>query len=76
MIMKKNKQELIVEAAKLAEEHKSKKSIIESILNDLDKEGKMSKKHIGGIAAINEILKEMEDLEIRHLKVLEEIKTN
>ncbi len=72
----KNKQDLIVEAAKLAEEHKLKKNIIENILNDLDAEKNVSKKHVGGIAAINEILKEMEDLEIRHSKILEEIKTN
>ena len=74
--MKKNKQDLINEAAKLSEDHQFKKIIVENILNDLDKEEKVSKKHISGIAAINELLKEMEDLEIKHLKILEEIKTN
>lgn len=72
--MKKNKQELIEEAAKLAKEHEEKKHVIETILNDLDKEEKVSNKHLGGIAAVNEILKEMEDIEIKHIKVLEEIK--
>ena len=74
--MKKSKQELILEAANLAKEHQFKKSVIENILNDLDKEQNISEKHIGGISAINEILKEMEDLEIRHSKTLEEIKNN
>jgi len=71
--MKKTKQELILEAAELAKTHQEKKMIIENILNDLDKE-KISNKHVGGISAVNEILKEMEDLEIKHSKILEEIR--
>lgn len=74
--MKKSKKELIEEAAALAKEHAEKKIVIESILNDLDKEEEVSQKHIGGIAAVNEVLKEMEDIEIRHTKVLEEIRSN
>lgn len=74
--MKKNKQELIEEASLLAKEHQEKKKVIEAILNDLDKENKMSNKHISGITAVNEILKEMEDIEIKHIKILEEIKEN
>lgn len=74
--MKKSKQELIEEAARLAKVHEEKKRVIENILNDLDKEDKVSKKHLGGIAAVNEILKEMEDLEIQHIKILEEIRGN
>lgn len=71
--MKKTKQELIDEAASLAKAHQEKKLVIEAILNDLDKE-KISNKHIEGIAAVNEILKEMEDLEIKYSKLEEEIK--
>ena len=74
--MKKSKQELVEEAAKLAKQHEEKKRVIENILADLDKEDKISKKHIGGIAAVNDILKEMEDIEIKHTKVLQEIKGN
>jgi len=74
--MKKNKQKLIEEAAKLSREHQEKKKVIEAILSDLDKEEKVSQKHIGGITAVNEILKEMEDIEIKHIKILEEIKAN
>lgn len=74
--MKKNKQELIEEAANIARSHQQKKEIIEKMLSDLDKEKKMSEKHINGIAAINEILKEMEILELTHSSVLEQIKGN
>lgn len=71
--MKKTKQELIDEAASIAKAHQEKKLVIESILNDLDKQN-ISNKHIDGIAAVNEILKEMEDLEIKYSKIEEEIK--
>jgi hypothetical protein len=74
--MKVNKQELIVEAARLAKAHQNKKEAIEGILNDLDKEEKMSPKHISGISAVNDILKEMEQLEAEHSKILEQIKAN
>jgi len=73
--MKKTKKELMEEASKLASEHQEKKIVIEKILNDLDKE-KISGKHVGGIAAVNDILKEMEDIEIKHAKLIEEIKAN
>lgn len=71
--MKKTKKELMDDASKLAKEHQEKKMVIENILNDLDKE-KISGKHVGGIAAINDILKEIEDIEIKHSKILEEIR--
>lgn len=72
--MKKNKQELIEEAAKLAISHKQKKEVIEKLLNDLDKEEKMSSKHINGIATVNELLKEMSILEETHENILKQIK--
>jgi len=74
--MKKSKQEITDEIAEIAKAHQEKKLVIENIFNDLDKESKMSDKHINGIAAVNEILKEMEDLEIKHSKLIEEIKAN
>lgn len=70
----KTKQELIEEAANLAKQHSDKKSIVEKILSDLDAEPKISHKHIDGIAAVNEILKEIEELETKHSKIIEEIK--
>lgn len=72
--MKKNKKELIIEAANLAKLHQQKKDAIEKIFLDLDKEEKVSNKHLGGIAAVNEILKEMTTIELEHEKVLEQIK--
>lgn len=72
--MKKSKQEIISEIAIIAKKHEQKKEIIEKIFKDLDVEDKMSQKHIEGIAAVNELLKEMEDLEIQHSKLITEVK--
>lgn len=70
----KSKQKLIEEAANLGKLHQQKKEAIEKILYDLDREEKTSSKHLIGIATINEILKEMNDLEDEHKKILEQIK--
>jgi hypothetical protein len=72
--MKKSKQEMISEMAELAKKHEQKKEVIGKIFKDLDAEDKMSNKHMEGIAAVNELLKEMEDLEIQHSKLMTEIK--
>jgi hypothetical protein len=72
--MKKSKQELIVEAQKIAALHNQKKEIIEKIFADLDKEEKTSQKHLGGIATVNEILKELNVLEEEHYLIIEQIK--
>lgn len=72
--MKKSKQELVEEAAKIALKHQSKKEVIEKIFSDLDKEDKTTVKHIDGIAAVNELLKDLEILENEHFKILEQIK--
>lgn len=74
--MKKSKQELIDETKVLSEAYNQKKEVIEKIFSDLDKEEKASEKHLSGIAAVNEILKEMKELEEKHAKILEEIKGN
>ena len=71
--MKKNKQELIKEASDLAKKHQEKKDVIEKLFSDLDKE-RISNKHMSAISTVNEILKEMEDIEIEHAKIIEEIK--
>ena len=72
--MKKSKQELIDEAARLANLHTQKKEVIEKIFSDLDKEEKTSNKHLAGISAVNEILKEIKILEEQHSEILEQIK--
>jgi len=68
------KQELLSEARKTASAHEEKKIVIKKILDDLDKEENTSQKHINGIAAVNELLKEMRALEEEHEKILLEIK--
>ena len=70
----KNKQELVAEAARLAKLHQQKKEAIENIFLDLDKEEKVTPKHLGGISAVNEILKELKELEEEHEKIFEQIK--
>jgi len=72
--MKVNKQELIEEAARIAKTHQQKKEAIEKIFSDLDKEEKASNKHLSGIAAVNEILREMNSLEQEHEKILGQIR--
>ena len=71
---KKNKQELISEAAKLAILHQQKRESIIKIFNDLDKEDKISSNHLEGIATVNELLKELNVLEEEHTLILEQIK--
>jgi hypothetical protein len=72
--MKKSKQELIDETKALSLAYSQKKEAIEKIFSDLDKEKTTSNKHLSGIAAVNEIMKEMKELEEKHAKILEEIK--
>lgn len=72
--MKKTKQELIEEIAIIAKKHLQKKEAVEKIFSDLDKETKMSNKHLGGIAAVNELVKEMKILEDEHEALMNEIK--
>lgn len=69
-----NKQQLIERAASLAKLHQQKKEAVELIFLDLDKEEKISSKHLQGIAAVNELVKDMEALEKEHSDVLEMIK--
>lgn len=64
------------EAAVLSRKYQQKKEVIENILNDLDKEANVSSTHIGGISAVNELLKELDEIEEKHAQVLENIKAN
>jgi len=72
--MSKNKQELLKEASDLANSHQEKKDVIFTILEGLDKEDKVSDKHISGMATINEIMKELHAIEQEHAEILEKIK--
>lgn len=72
----KNKKELIDEANKIAKEHSFKKSVIETMLNDLDGKKTFSEEHINGMAIIEDILKEMDELQIKHDQIREQIKNS
>lgn len=69
----KTKKELVIEAAELGRKHLQKKEVIEKILNDLDKEEKVSQKHLDGIAAVNELMKELNELEVQHEEIRKQI---
>lgn len=69
------KQELLLEAKKLSKEHQQKKEVVLNILNDLDKKKGFGEKHVGGMSAVNELIKEMQELEIQHAQIIEQIKT-
>jgi len=69
-----NKQELLLEAQKLSKEYKEKKEIVLNILNELDKKERCDDSHVNGIAAINEMMAELEEIEKKHSEVLEKIK--
>lgn len=69
----KTKKELVIEAAELGRKHLQKKEVIEKILNDLDKEEKVSQKHLDGIAAVNELMKELNELEVQHEEIKKQI---
>lgn len=73
--MKKNNSELILEIASIAKAHQAKKEVIETILSDLDKEEKASYKHIQGMATVNELMKEISDLEIQYTELRDKIKS-
>lgn len=70
----KSKIELTEEAKKIAIAHNQKKEAIEKMLNDLDKE-KISPKHIQGMSVINDMLKEMQELENQYNQIREQIRS-
>ncbi len=69
-----SKKELIEKANKLAEEHQLKKELIESILNDLDKNKELTEAHINSMGIIQDILKELDILEDEYEKIKLKIK--
>lgn len=72
--MSKSQKELLKEAKDLAQSHQEKKAVIYSILDSLDKEERVTDKHISGMATVNEIMKEMKAIEEEHEKIIEQIK--
>lgn len=74
---KKNKQELIKEAQALADKLEEKKAVIKTAIDDLDdkavKEG-VSEKHLSGMAIIENLFTEYEEIELEQLKIIEAIK--
>jgi hypothetical protein len=72
--VKKNKKELIKEAQELADIILEKKSTIETALNELDSKTKITSEHLSGMAIIEQIFTEIEEVELEQLKVFEAIK--
>jgi hypothetical protein len=72
--MKKTKKELMEEACKLADEYELKKQVIQKILEDLDNIKEFGDKHISGMATVEEIKIEMQEIEKKHEELLSEIK--
>lgn len=71
---KKNKNELIKEAQELADKYFEKKEVIETALNDLDSKNKIGQEHLRGMIIIEEMFNELDEIELKQLKILEEIK--
>jgi len=74
---KKNKNELIKEAQEIADRLIAKKEVIETALNDLDEKAKkegVTKEHLSGMALIEQLFTEYEEIELEQFSVLETIK--
>jgi hypothetical protein len=72
--VKKNKKELIKEAQELADVIIEKKEVIETALNELDSKSKVTSEHLKGMVVIEQLFTEIEEIELKQLKVLELIK--
>jgi hypothetical protein len=74
---KKNKAELLKEAQDFADKLEEKKAVIETAINALDdkaaKEG-VSTEHLSGMAIIEKLFTEYDEIELEQLKVIEQIK--
>jgi len=75
--IKKTKKELLEEAQKFADKLEEKKEIIKIALDELDKkaaEEGVSSEHASGMAIIEQLFVEYEEIELEQLKVIEQIK--
>jgi len=74
---KKNRDELMLESQNLADKLSEKKKVIETALDDLDakaiKEG-VSREHLSGMAIIETLFAEYEEIELEQEKVNKKIK--
>jgi hypothetical protein len=72
--IKKNKKELILEAQVLADKFEEKKAVINTALNDLDSKEKIGPEHINGMAIIEDMFKELDEIKLEQDKIFEQIK--
>lgn len=72
--IKKNKKELIKEAQELADKFNQKKAVIETALNDLDSKDRIGPEHIQGMAIIEDMFNELDEIELKQFDVFEKIK--
>jgi len=76
---KKTKKELILEAQELADKLIEKKKVIETALDDLDakavKNG-ITQEHLSGMAAIDDLFTEFDEIHLQQAKIFEKIKTS
>lgn len=72
----KNKKELIEEANRLSQEHAFKKEVINKMLNDLDQKKEFTDAHVEAMSTIEELMKEIDELELKHEELRKEIKGN
>jgi DNA-binding GntR family transcriptional regulator len=70
----KTKNDLIKEAQELADKYAIKKEVIETALNDLDSKEKITEEHIGGMAVIEQLFNELDEIEVEQLSIFEKIK--
>lgn len=71
---KKTKKELILEAQMLADKFEEKKAVINTALNDLDSKKKIGPEHINGMAIIEEMFNELDEIKLEQDKIFEQIK--
>lgn len=72
--IKKTKKELIIDAQELADKFEAKKAVINTALNDLDSKKKIGPEHINGIAIIEDMFNELEQIKLEQDKIFEQIK--
>jgi hypothetical protein len=74
--VRKTKKELIAEAQVLADKFDEKKAIIETALEDLDSKEKIGPEHISGMAIIEDMFNELDQIELEQAKIFEQIKAS
>lgn len=72
----KSKKDLIKDAQDLADKMSEKKQVIENILNDLDNKAELGIKeeHLSGMALVEQLFTEFDELKLQQDVVFEQIK--